>query len=89
MGGVMVLTAILLPTLLFAQLDNVYIQIIIIATVWMGIFGFIDDYLKVIKKKESGLVARYKLAGQITLGIIISAWMYFRPEFSEFWVPES
>jgi len=85
MGGVMVLTAILLPTLLFAQLDNVYVQIIIIATVWMGIFGFIDDYLKVIKKKESGLIARYKLAGQITLGVIISAWMYFRPEFTELW----
>ena len=85
MGGVMVLTAILLPTLLFAQLDNVYIQIIIIATIWMGFFGFIDDYLKVIKKRESGLIARYKLAGQITLGIIISAWMYFRPEFAELW----
>ncbi|MBU0528696.1 phospho-N-acetylmuramoyl-pentapeptide-transferase [bacterium] len=85
MGGVMVLTAILLPTLLFAQLNNVYIQIIIIATLWMGLFGFIDDYLKVIKKKESGLIARYKLAGQITLGIIISAWMYFRPEFAELW----
>lgn len=85
MGGVMVLTAILLPTLLFAKLDNVYIQIIMIATVWMGIFGFIDDYLKVIKKRESGLVARYKLAGQVTLGIIISAWMYFRPEFADLW----
>ncbi|NHZ85643.1 MAG: phospho-N-acetylmuramoyl-pentapeptide-transferase, partial [Planctomycetia bacterium] len=85
MGGVMVLTTILLPTLLFAQLDNVYIQIIIIATLWMGFFGFIDDYLKVIKKKESGLIARYKIAGQITLGIIISAWMYFRPEFTDLW----
>lgn len=85
MGGVMVLTTILLPTLLFAQLDNVYIQIIIIATLWMGFFGFIDDYLKVIKKKESGLIARYKLAGQITLGIIISTWMYFRPEFADLW----
>jgi len=85
MGGVMVLTAILLPTLLFARLNNVYIQIIIIATLWMGFFGFLDDYLKVIKKKESGLIARYKLAGQITLGIIISSWMYFRPEFAELW----
>ena len=85
MGGVMVLTAILLPTLLFAKLNNVYIQIIIIATLWMGFFGFIDDYLQVIKKKESGLIARYKLAGQITLGLIISGWMYFRPEFAELW----
>jgi len=85
MGGVMVLTTILLPTLLFAQLDNVYIQIIIIATLWMGFIGFLDDYLKVIKKKESGLIARYKLAGQVTLGIIISVWMYSRPEFSELW----
>lgn len=85
MGGVMVLTAILLPTLLFAKLDNVYIQIIMIATVWMGVFGFIDDYLKVIKKKASGLIARYKLAGQITLGVIISLWIYFRPEFADLW----
>ena len=85
MGGVLILTTILLPTLLFAQLDNVYIQIIIIATLWMGIFGFLDDYLKVIKKKESGLIARYKLAGQITLGILISTWMYFRPEFTDLW----
>jgi len=85
MGGVMVLTAILLPTLLFAHLNNVYIQMIIIATLWMGFFGFLDDYLKVIKKKESGLIARYKLAGQITLGIIISTWMYFRPEFADLW----
>lgn len=85
MGGVMVLTTILLPTLLFAQLDNIYIQIIVIATLWMGFFGFIDDYLKVIKKKESGLIARYKLAGQITLGVIISLWMHSRPEFSELW----
>jgi phospho-N-acetylmuramoyl-pentapeptide-transferase len=85
MGGVMVLTTILLPTLLFAQLDNVYIQIIIIATLWMGFFGFIDDYLKVIKKKESGLIARYKLSGQIILGVIISTWMYFRPEFTDLW----
>ena len=85
MGGVMVLTAILLPTLLFAHLNNVYIQMIIIATLWMGFFGFLDDYLKVIKKRESGLIARYKLAGQITLGIIISTWMYFRPEFADLW----
>ena len=85
MGGVLILTTILLPTLLFAQLDNIYIQVIIIATLWMGFFGFLDDYLKVIRKKESGLIARYKLAGQITLGILISTWMHFRPEFYDLW----
>jgi len=85
MGGIMVLTAILLPTLLFAQLTNIYIQIILIATVWMGFFGFIDDYLQVIKKKKSGLVAKYKLAGQISLGLLISTWLYLRPEFAELW----
>ena len=67
MGGVIILMSVLLPTLLFAKLNNPMIQIIIVATIWMGIFGFIDDYLKVIKKIEKGLIARYKMAGQLTI----------------------
>jgi phospho-N-acetylmuramoyl-pentapeptide-transferase len=82
MGGVLILCAILLPTLLFAKLDNVYIQIILLATVWMGLIGFLDDYLKVIKKMKRGLVARYKLAGQVILGSAISLWIYTSPEFA-------
>ncbi len=85
MGGVLILTAVLLPTLLFAKLDNIYIQVILTATIWMGIIGFIDDYLKVIKKAKDGLIARYKFAGQIILGIVISFWLYSSPEFSAIW----
>jgi phospho-N-acetylmuramoyl-pentapeptide-transferase len=85
MGGVLILTAVLLPTLLFAKLDNIYIQVILTATIWMGIIGFIDDYLKVIKKAKDGLIARYKFAGQIILGIVISFWLYNSPEFSAIW----
>ncbi len=85
MGGVLILTAVLLPTLLFGRLDNIYIQIILVATIWMGFIGFIDDYLKVVKKFEEGLIARYKLAGQIILGVGISFWLYFSPEFTEIW----
>jgi len=84
MGGVIILMAVLLPTLLFAKLNNPMIQIIIFATIWMGIFGFIDDYLKVIKKIEKGLIARYKMAGQIILGAIVSLWIFNTPEFAEF-----
>jgi len=76
--------AVLLPTLLFAKLDSPLIQIIIISTIWMGIIGFLDDYLKVIRKMEKGLIARYKMAGQIALGSIVSIWIMMTPEFAEF-----
>jgi len=83
MGGVLILCAVLLPTFLFAKLNNVYVQIIFLSTIWMGIIGFLDDYLKIIKKLEKGLIARYKLTGQILLGSAISLWIYTSPEFSE------
>ena len=76
MGGVLILIAVLLPTLLLANLTNPYIQIIIFAAIWMGLVGFIDDYLKVVKNFEKGLIARYKLFGQTLLGIGISVWIY-------------
>ena len=76
MGGVLILIAVLLPTLLLANLTNPYIQIIIFAAIWMGLVGFIDDYLKVVKKSEKGLIARYKLFGQTLLSIGISVWIY-------------
>ena len=65
MGGIIILTAIILPTVLLADLTNPFVGILLISTVWMGLIGFIDDYLKSIKKMKKGLVARYKLAGQI------------------------
>ena len=76
MGGVIILMAVLLPTLLFAKFNSVLIQIIVFATIWMGIIGFLDDYLKVVKKIKRGLIARYKLVGQILLGCIVSFWIF-------------
>jgi len=71
MGGLIILAAVIIPTLLWARLDNLYVGVILLATVWMGLVGFCDDYLKVVKKKKKGLVARYKLVGQIGLGLVI------------------
>ena len=84
MGGLIILTAIILPTLLLADLQNSYIQIILISIIWMGLIGFLDDYLKTIKKIKSGLVAKYKLAGQISLGAIITFWIYNTPAWDNF-----
>jgi phospho-N-acetylmuramoyl-pentapeptide-transferase len=72
MGGIIILLSIILPTILWARLDNHYIIIILVATIWMGIIGFIDDYLKIKKHYSKGLIARYKLGGQIILGVFIS-----------------
>ncbi|MBI86779.1 MAG: phospho-N-acetylmuramoyl-pentapeptide-transferase [Candidatus Marinimicrobia bacterium] len=82
MGGVIILTAVLLPTLLFSNVTSPFIQIILFSTVWMGLIGFLDDYLKVIRKLKRGLIARYKMAGQIILGIIIGYWIFQLPEYS-------
>ena len=79
MGGIIILSAIILPTLLLADIKNPFVQILLISTIWMGCIGFIDDYLKSIKKIKKGLVARYKLAGQITIGLIITFWIYNTP----------
>jgi len=84
MGGLIILIAVLLPTLCFARLDNIYTWLIIIATVWMGIVGYIDDYLKSVKKMPKGLVGRYKLVGQISLGLIVGLAIYFYPGFHDF-----
>ncbi len=72
MGGIIVLLAIILPTILWSKLNNEYIILILISTTWMGMIGFLDDYLKIIKKYSKGLIARYKLFGQIGLGLFIS-----------------
>ena len=79
MGGIIILSAIILPTLLLADIKNPFVQILLISTIWMGCIGFIDDYLKSVKKIKKGLVARYKLAGQITIGLIITFWIYNTP----------
>lgn len=80
MGGLIILTGILVPTLLFAKLDNVYIVLMLITTVWMGTIGFVDDYIKVFRKNKEGLAGRFKVVGQIGLGAIIACTMYFHPQ---------
>ena len=77
MGGLIILAAILLPTILFAKLSNIYIVIMLISTVWLGLIGFIDDYIKVFKKDKEGLAGRFKIIGQVGLGLIIGLTMYF------------
>jgi phospho-N-acetylmuramoyl-pentapeptide-transferase len=77
MGGLIILGAILIPTLLFAKLHNVYIILILISTTWLGIIGFIDDYIKVFKKDKKGLAGKFKIMGQIGLGLIVGFTIYF------------
>ena len=80
MGGIIILTAILVPTLLFADLTNVYTHMMIITTIWLGTIGFIDDYIKVHKKNKDGLAGKCKIVGQIGVGIIIGAIMMWHPD---------
>jgi phospho-N-acetylmuramoyl-pentapeptide-transferase len=77
MGGLIIISAILIPTLLLAKLDNVYVVLLIVATCWLGIIGFIDDYIKVFKKNKEGLAGRFKIVGQIGLGLIVALVLYF------------
>lgn len=77
MGGLIILAAILIPVLLFAKLNNIYILLIIFTTVWLGVIGFVDDYIKVFKHEKKGLAARFKLIGQIVLGIVVGTTLFF------------
>ncbi|MEO6131646.1 MAG: phospho-N-acetylmuramoyl-pentapeptide-transferase [Saprospiraceae bacterium] len=77
MGGLIILLAILVPCLLLAKLNNVYILIMVLTTIWMGVIGFIDDYIKIFRKNKQGLKAKFKLFGQIVLGLIIALTMLF------------
>jgi phospho-N-acetylmuramoyl-pentapeptide-transferase len=77
MGGIIIIAAILIPTLLFAKVLNVYVLLLIIATIWLGIIGFIDDYIKVFKKNKEGLAGRFKIVGQVGLGLIVGLTLYF------------
>jgi len=79
MGGIMILMGILIPTLLLANLTNIYVILMIITTIWMGVIGFVDDYIKVFKKNKEGLAGRFKVFGQVGLAIIIGWTMYFNP----------
>ncbi len=80
MGGIIILSAILIPTLLFAKLHNVYVITMLLATVWLGAIGFLDDYIKVFKKNKEGLAGRFKVVGQVGVGIIVGSILYFHPD---------
>ncbi|MDG2369859.1 MAG: phospho-N-acetylmuramoyl-pentapeptide-transferase, partial [Flavobacteriales bacterium] len=80
MGGLIILAAILIPTLLFAKLDNIYTITMLIATVWLGVIGFIDDYIKVFKNNKKGLAGKFKIVGQVGVGIIVGSLLYFSDE---------
>ena len=79
MGGLIIISSILIPTLLLAKLDNIYIILMLIATVWLGVVGFLDDYIKVFLKNKEGLKASAKIVGQIGIGLIVGLTLYFHP----------
>ena len=80
MGGIIILSSILIPTLLFAKLDNIYVLLMIVTTLWMGLIGFLDDYIKVFKKDKKGLAGKFKVLGQVSLGLIVGSILYFHPD---------
>jgi phospho-N-acetylmuramoyl-pentapeptide-transferase len=80
MGGLIIIAAILIPTILCAQLDNIYILLLLFSTVWLGAIGFIDDYIKVFKKNKKGLAGKFKVVGQVVLGLIVGLVLYFNED---------
>ncbi|MDA8930867.1 phospho-N-acetylmuramoyl-pentapeptide-transferase, partial [Bacteroidia bacterium] len=80
MGGLIIIAAILIPTLLFAKLDNIYIQLMIFSTVWLGLIGFVDDYIKIYKKDKGGLAGKFKVVGQVGLGVIVALVLHFNDD---------
>ena len=79
MGGIIIIIAVLIPALLFTKLSNIYILLLIISTIWMGMIGFADDYIKVFKKDKNGLKEHYKIIGQVFLGLIVGVTLYLSP----------
>lgn len=82
MGGVIIIMATLIPVLLLARLENIYVLVLILTTIWMGVIGFLDDYIKVFKKDKEGLKGKFKVVGQIGLGIIVGTIFYFHPNIT-------
>ncbi|MBI2271348.1 MAG: phospho-N-acetylmuramoyl-pentapeptide-transferase [Bacteroidetes bacterium] len=80
MGGLIILAAIVIPTLLFAKLHNIYIILMLISTVWLGLIGFLDDYIKVFKKNKEGLQGRFKIIGQVGIGLIVGITLFFHSD---------
>lgn len=82
MGGLLILAAIIIPTLLFAKLDNIYVLIMLGTTVWLGLIGFLDDYIKVFKKHKEGLRGKYKVIGQVVLGLVVGLLIMYHPDIT-------
>lgn len=82
MGGIIIIISTLIPVLLFANLGNIYVILLIVTTLWMGIIGFLDDYIKIFRKNKDGLKGRFKVIGQVGLGIIVGTTMYFHPDIT-------
>jgi len=80
MGGIIILASIIIPTLLFAKLDNIYDLLMLLATVWLGLIGYLDDYIKIFKKNKEGLAGKFKIIGQVGLGLIVGLTLYFSPD---------
>ena len=80
MGGIIIIVAILVPCLLLGRLRNIYMILMIVTTVWLGILGFLDDYIKIFKKNKDGLAGKNKIVGQVLLGLIVGLQLYFRPD---------
>lgn len=80
MGGIIIILATLIPVLLLCRLDNIYVIILLITTVWMGLIGFIDDYIKIFKKDKGGLKGKFKILGQVGLGLIVGSMLYFHDD---------
>jgi len=80
MGGLIIIMSTLIPVLLFADLKNIYVILLIVTTLWMGVIGFIDDYIKIFKKDKKGLKGRFKILGQVVLGLIVGATLFYHPE---------
>ncbi|MAU17247.1 MAG: phospho-N-acetylmuramoyl-pentapeptide-transferase [Muricauda sp.] len=80
MGGLIIIISTLLPVILFADIKNIYVILLIVTTIWMGIIGFIDDYIKIFKKDKQGLKGRFKIMGQVGLGLIVALTLYFHPD---------
>lgn len=80
MGGLIIIFSTLIPVLLFARLDNIYVILLIISTLWMGAIGFVDDYIKIFKKDKAGLQGKFKVLGQVGLGLIVGTTLFFHPE---------
>lgn len=77
MGGLIILASIIIPTILFAKLDNIYVILMLLTTIWLGLIGFLDDYIKIFKKKKDGLAGKFKIIGQVGLGLIVGLTLFF------------